>query len=106
MLDLVKTPLESPFSFYLHKLVSVRNDLLKLCTLFFLLNRSNSNGQNAEAPTDENYPPESAYTDPTENSKFRAKAVYVRVHHIFSQILNFPFVIVFSRKRNFLYNKK
>ena len=62
-------------------------------SFFFLLNRSNSNGQNAEAPTDENYPPESAYTDPTENSKFRAKAVYVLIHHMFSRILNFLFVI-------------
>ena len=94
MKDLVKTPLESPFSFYLHKLVSVRNDFV----FFFLLNRSNSNGQNAEAPTDEKYPPESAYTDPTENSKFRAKAVYVRVHQIFSRIINFLLIIVFSRK--------
>jgi hypothetical protein len=67
--------------------------------MVFPLYRSNSNGQNAEAPTDENYPPESAYTDPTENSKFRAKAVYVRVHHMCSRILNFLFLIVFSRKK-------
>ena len=95
MIDIVKTPLESPFLFYLVSEIIILPNFV----FFFLLNRSNSNGQNAEAPTDENYPPESAYTDPTENSKFRAKAVYVRVYHIFSRILNFLFVIVFSRKK-------
>ena len=97
MIDIVKTPLESPFLFYLVSEIIILPNFV----FFFLLNRSNSNGQNAEAPTDENYPPESAYTDPTENSKFRAKAVYVRVYHIFSRILNFLFVIDFSRKNVF-----
>ena len=38
--------------------------------------RPNTVGQNNDVPVDDNYASESAYTDPTENSKIRAKAMY------------------------------